>query len=72
MLKETRRRNSPNSAELDLLNVEPEVGRVGKFEPPRHRYIEMEKFDSAYFKDHNEEDYALKRAFNCNNFTYLR
>jgi hypothetical protein len=40
--------------------------------PPQHKYIQMDKFDSAFFKDNNQEDYALKRAFNANNFTYLR
>ena len=44
----------------------------GEFVPPEHKYIEHEKFGSAFFKDNNEEEYAIQRAFQPGNFTYLR
>ena len=44
----------------------------GEFVPPQHKYIEHEKFGSAYFKDNNEEEYVIQRAFQPNNFTSLR
>lgn len=43
-----------------------------EFIPPEHKYIEHEKFGSAFFKDNNEEEYVLQRAFQPGNFTYLR
>lgn len=40
--------------------------------PPAHKYIEHEKFGSAFFKDNCEEEYVIQRAFQGGNFTYLR
>ena len=46
--------------------------RSEDFVPPEHKYIALEQFSSAYYKDNNEEEYAIQRAFQGNNFNYLR
>lgn len=42
------------------------------FKPPQHSYIASEQFSSAFFRDHNEEEYQIQRAFKATNFTSLR
>ena len=42
------------------------------FIPPEHSYLEHEPYNSAFFKDHCEEEYQIRRAFQADNFTYLR
>lgn len=32
----------------------------------------MEKYESPFFNDHMEQEYVIQRAFQSNNFTYLR
>lgn len=43
-----------------------------EFVPPQHKYVELPKFQSPFYQDNNEEEYVLQRAFQANNFTYLR
>lgn len=42
------------------------------FKPPQHSYIVSDQFNSAFFRDHNEEEYQIQRAFKATNFTSLR
>jgi hypothetical protein len=42
------------------------------FSPPEHSYVQHEPFNSAFFRDHVEEEYQIQRAFRADNFTYLR
>lgn len=42
------------------------------FIPPQHKYVEHEKYGSAFFMDHNQEEYLIQRAFKSNNFTNIR
>lgn len=42
------------------------------FIPPEHSYVQHEPFSSAFFRDHNEEEYVIQRAFQAHNFTHLR
>lgn len=47
-------------------------GTGAEFIPPEHKYIELEKYKSPFFRDNNEEEYIIQRAFQPNNFNYLR
>lgn len=42
------------------------------FKPPEHSYIVNQQFNSAFFQDHNEEEYQIQRAFKAGNFISLR
>jgi hypothetical protein len=51
---------------------ETEGSNHSDFIPPEHSYIQHEPFSSAFFRDHNEEEYVIQRAFQAHNFTNLR
>lgn len=61
---ETEPRNNNQETEQSFAHVD--------FVPPEHSYIVNEQFNSAFFKDHCEEEYTIHRAFNASNFTGLR
>lgn len=43
---------------------------MSEFQPPT--YISTEQFTSAFYHDPTEEEYAVARAFQSNNYNYIR